>query len=171
LWIASKCLDLRRFAQMPVKPDDGGYEDIYEALEDLWIWMRKSSVRDVPEVHVIYNEAILLAEAMQKDISDCYKRCADPATTCHIWHFRATYGELYVCLGTTIQKDIWIIPNLSSKSPSILWVYNHCLLKTTNEAVVEGMCKVIGKQGQSPPIWKVGFLHFDYIDVDAFLCF
>ena len=41
------------------------------------------------------------------------------------------------------------MPNLSSKSPSFLWVYNHCLLnKTSNEAVVESMCKVVGKQAE-----------------------
>jgi hypothetical protein len=36
--------------------------------------------------------------------------------------------------------------SVSSQSPLFLWVYNHCLLKTSNEAVVEGMCKVVGKQ-------------------------
>jgi hypothetical protein len=146
LWTASKCLDLRRFAQMPGEPDDEGYEDIYVPLEDLWTWMRKAGLRDIPEVDVIYNEAILLAEAMQKDISDFYRGCANPTTACHRWHFRATDGELYVCSGTTIQKDVWTMPALSSKIPSFLWFYNHCLLKTANEAVVEGKCKVVGKQ-------------------------
>ncbi len=55
---------------MPGEPDDEGYEDICEPLEDIWIWMRKAGVRDVPEVDVLYNESIILAEAMQKDISD-----------------------------------------------------------------------------------------------------
>ncbi len=145
-WTVSKCLDLRRFAQMPGEPDDEGYEAIYEPLEDIWVWMVKAGVRNVLDVDVMYNEALLLAEAMQKDMSDYYKGCANPTTACHRWHFRATYGELYVSSGTTIQKDVWTIPSLSSKSPSFLWVYNHCLLKTSNEAVVEGMCKVVGKQ-------------------------
>ncbi len=35
LWIASKCLDLRRIAQMPGEHDDGGYEDIEEPLEQI----------------------------------------------------------------------------------------------------------------------------------------
>jgi hypothetical protein len=30
-----------------------------------------------------------------------------------------------------------------------LWVYNHCILKTGNEAVVEGMCKFIARQADS----------------------
>ena len=91
---------------MPGELDDEGYEDIYEPLEDRWIWMRKVGVRDVPEVHVTYNEAILLTEAMQKDISDFYRVCANPTTNCHIWHFRAANRELYVCSGTTIYTDV-----------------------------------------------------------------
>jgi len=91
---------------MPSEPDDEGYEDIYEPSGDLWIWIRKADLRDVPEVNVISNEAILLTEAMQKDISDFYRVCANPTTTCHIWHFRAANRELYVCSGTTIHKDV-----------------------------------------------------------------
>jgi hypothetical protein len=140
---------------VPGEHDDQGYEDIYEPLEDIWIWMVKAGVRDVPEVDGMYNEALLLAEAMQKDISDYYIRCADPTITCHIWHFRATDGELYIYSGTPIQKYVWIMPNLSSKSPSFFWAYNHCLLKTSNEAVAEGMCKVVGKQAD-----KGKCLHF-----------
>jgi len=56
--------------------------------------MAKAGVRDVPEVTVMYSEAILLAEAMQKDIADYYRKCAHPTTACHKWHSRATNGEL-----------------------------------------------------------------------------
>ena len=41
------------------------------------------------------------------------------------------------------------MPRLSSQSPKFLWVCNHCMLKTSNEAVVEGMCKFISKQADS----------------------
>jgi len=112
-------------------------------------------VRGVPEVDVLYNEAIVLAEAMQKDIMIFYRRCANTITTCHKWHFMATDGELYVRSGTTIPKDVWTTPTLSSKSHSFIWVYNHCLLKTSNEAGVEVMCKVVGKQAD-----KSRGLHF-----------
>ena len=95
-------MDLQRFAQIPGEPDDQGYEDIYDPLEDIWVWMRKAGVRDVSEEDVMYNVAILLAEAMQKDISDYYKGYANPTTTCHGWHFRAIDRKLDVCSGTTI---------------------------------------------------------------------
>jgi hypothetical protein len=35
---------------------------------------------------------------------------------------------------------------LSRKSPLLLSIYNHCLLKTAIKADVEGMRKVVGKQ-------------------------
>jgi len=81
---------------MPGKEEELSYEDIYEPLEGVWLWMRKAGLREVPDVDVLYNEAILLAEAMQKDITDYYRGCANPTTACHKWHFRATNGELYV---------------------------------------------------------------------------
>jgi len=149
---------------MPGEPDNEGYEDIYEPLEDLWIWMRKVGVRDVPEVDVMCNEAALLAEAMQKDISYVYMGCANPTTSCHIWYFRATDGELYVCSGTTIQKHVWTMPALSSKSPSILWIYNHYLFKTPYEAEGEVMCKGVEKQAN-----KGRGLHFGRCDKCTFM--
>jgi hypothetical protein len=45
---------------MPGELDDQGFEDIYEPVEDIWIWMVKAGVRDVPEVDVMDNEALLL---------------------------------------------------------------------------------------------------------------
>jgi hypothetical protein len=55
---------------MPGESDVQGYEAIEEPLEEIWVWMVKASVRDVPDVDVLYIEAIRLAEAMQKYISD-----------------------------------------------------------------------------------------------------
>ena len=86
---------------MPGEPDDEGYEDIYEPLEDLWIWMRNVGVRDVPEVDVIYNEAILLAEAMQKDILDYYRGAmilqqlvTDGTSEQHMENYTSARGQL-----------------------------------------------------------------------------
>ena len=52
----------------------------------------------------------------------------------------------FVRYGTVLQKDVWTRPHLSSECHAFLWVYNHVLLKTCNEAVVEGMCKFISRQ-------------------------
>ncbi len=44
---------------MPGELDDNGYEDIYEPFGDIWIWMVKAGLRDILDVDVMYNEAIL----------------------------------------------------------------------------------------------------------------
>ncbi len=46
---------------MPGEVEELSYEAIYEPLEDIWLWMRKAALRDVPDVDVLYTEAILLA--------------------------------------------------------------------------------------------------------------
>ena len=83
---------------------------------------------------------------MKKNVTDVYKACLNPMTACHMWHYMAEDGVLQFRSGTIIQKDIWLRPHLYSSSLDFLGVYNHCLLKTENEAVVEGMCNVIGQQ-------------------------
>jgi hypothetical protein len=125
---------------MPGKENKQGYEDIYEPLQAILYWMRKTGVRDVPHVEIMYNEAIRLAEAMQKDITYYYKCCENPNTTSHKWHFKTTNGDVYACSGTTIQKDVRTAPTLSYKSPSFLLVDTHCVFKAANKAVVKGTC-------------------------------
>jgi len=43
-----------------------------------------------------------------------------------------------------------------SSSRDFLWVYTQCLLKTGNEDVVEGMCKVIGRHADSTRGLSIG---------------
>ncbi len=55
------------------------------------------------------------------------------------------------------------MPRLSRGSSAFLWIYENCILKTSNEAVVEGMCKFISKQadtigGLSFQMYAIGFL-------------
>ncbi len=57
-------------------------------------------------------------------------------------HSKYARGQIY-------KKDIWTSPSLHSTCPAFLWVYNHVLLKTANEAVVEGMCKGVSKHADS----------------------
>ena len=148
LWTASKCLDLRRFAQAHGQEEDD-IEDIYEPLKHILQWMTKGGVPNVPDIDVVYAEGMLLADNMKKDIIDFYNGCARPEQACHRWHSRSEDGTRAIRSGKVIQKDIWTMPRLSSQSPAFLWVYNHCILKTTNEVVVEGMCKFISQQADS----------------------
>jgi hypothetical protein len=105
---------------------------------------------------VVFEQAKLLARNMEKDATDFYKACVDPNTACHRWHYIGEDGVLHVRSGTIIQKAIWTKPRFYSTSPDFLWVYNHCLLKTGNEAVVEGMCKVIGRHADSTRGLSIG---------------
>jgi hypothetical protein len=106
-------------------------------------------VPDVPAIHVVYVEAMLLVASMIKDVNDFYKGCANPTIVCHRKHSRAPNETLQVCSGTEIHKDFWTMSSLYSKSPSFLWFYIYGLLKTANEVVVEGMCTFIGRQAGS----------------------
>jgi hypothetical protein len=148
LWTASKCLDLRRFAPAPGHEEEE-FEDIYEPLKHILQWMIKGGVPNVPDIDVVYAQAKLLSDNMKTDITEFYNGCARPDVACHRWHCRGDDGIYAVRSGTVIQKDIWTLPRFSSQSPAFLWVYNHVLLKTANEAVVEGMCKFISKQADS----------------------
>ena len=150
LWTASKCMDLRRFAELPeLDQSNDACEDIKEPLKQVLLWMRKGGVPDVPTFNAVYEQAMMLATNMRKDVSDFYKYSRDPRTACYRWHIKGEDGSLEVRSGTSIQADIWTSPSLHATSPAFLWVYNHVLLKTANEAIVEGICKGVSKHADS----------------------
>ena len=141
-------MDLRLFAPAPGQ-EEHEFEDIYEPLKHILQWMSKGGVPDVPHIDVAYAQAKLLADLMKTDIVDFYSGCARPEHACHRWHCMAEDGTYSTRSGTIIQKHLWTKPRFYSQCPAYLWVYNHCILKTTNEAVVEGMCKFISNQADS----------------------
>ncbi len=147
LWTASKCFDLRRFAPAPRQEEDLG--DIKDPLKHILQWMTKGGVPDVPHIAIAYAQAKIIADNTKIDIDGYYNGCARPEQACHRWHSKAEDGTDANRSGIVIQKDIWTLPRLSSQCPTFLWVYNHCMLKTTNEVVVEGMCNFISKQANS----------------------
>jgi len=152
LWIASKCMDLRLFATVNYNDDahhQAFIEGIYAPLQQIILWMKKGGVQDVPAIDIVYSQAIALADNMRNDITAFYNACANPTTAVHNWHILKADGTREACSGTKIQKDLWTKPRLSRQSPAFLWVYNHCLLKTANEVVVEGMCKTFARQADS----------------------
>jgi len=111
--------------------------------------MTKGVVPAVPDIDIVYEQAKLLADNIKQDIRDFNNGCARPERACHRWHNRSLSGTYSIRSGTVIQKDIRIMPRLSRGSPAFLWVYNHCILKTVNEVVVEGMCKFISRQADT----------------------
>ena len=135
----------------------------------------EGGLQDIPDIDVIYEQAMLLARGMEKEVIDFHMGCTNPNTACHMWHYRAEDWVLHAQSGTIIQKDIWTTPTLHSSSPAFLWFYNHVLLKTRNEVVVEGKCKGIGRHADSARgmsigryakearlVWNTPLLHEDY---------
>jgi len=121
-----------------------------EPLKQILLWMRKGGgVPDVPPLVVVYEQAMLLANNIRKDVSEFYKYSRDPRTTCQGWHIKGKDGSLQVCSGIVIQKDIWTSPSLHTTCLAFRWVYNHVSLKTTDEDVVGGMCKEVSKHDDS----------------------
>ena len=58
--------------------------------------------------------------------------------------------------GLLYKRTFGLRPPSILQAPRFLWVYNHVLLKTGNEAVVEGMCKVIGRHADSTRGLSIG---------------
>jgi hypothetical protein len=57
---------------------------------------------EIPSVDVVYEEAMLLARHMKKDIADYYGGCPNPKTGCHLWHSMGADGTRIVLSGTVI---------------------------------------------------------------------
>ena len=51
--------------------------------------------------------------------------------------------------GTTIMKDLYTNPDLYDKVHDWSYLYNHCVLKIQNEAVVEGMGSTLNKHAKA----------------------
>ena len=118
-------------------------------METVMQWMMVGRVHDVPATEQVFAQAMLLARNMEKEVNDFYSNCSNLNTAFHKWHYTTEDGVLHVHSRTVLQKNIWTNPFLYSTSPAFLWVYNHALLKIRNEAIVEGMCKVIGRHANS----------------------
>jgi hypothetical protein len=59
-------------------------------------------VPEVPNFNEVYEQAILLATTMRKDVIDFYKYSSNHETTCHMWHIKGKDGALHVRSGTII---------------------------------------------------------------------
>jgi hypothetical protein len=64
--------------------------------------MKMGGVPDVPTFTVVYEQAMMLATNMGKNVSDFDKYSRDPRTACRMWHNKGEDGSLEVRLGTII---------------------------------------------------------------------
>ncbi len=65
---------------------------------------------DVPDIDVVYYQAVALANNMREDIIAFYNGCAKATTIVHRWHKFAGDGTRETRSGTIIQKDVWTKP-------------------------------------------------------------
>ena len=145
-------MDLRLFASLldDDESHDDEYDDMKEPLKQILLWMWNGrGVPDVPTFNVVCQQAIILADNMRKDVKDFYKYFRDSRTTCYRWHIKGNDGSIQLCSGAIIQQEVWTMTRLHGTSPALLWVYNHVLLKISNEVVIEGMCKWVSKNAYS----------------------
>ena len=72
---ASLCLDLRRFAPLTGhqdEHDENRYDDMKEPLQIILEWMKNGGVQDVPNIDVVFAQAMNLARIMEKEVKDFY---------------------------------------------------------------------------------------------------
>jgi len=95
LWTASKCLDLRLFAPVNFNDDvqhEAIIEGIYGPLNQVLLWMKKGGVPDVPDIDVVYDQAVTLANNMREDIIAFYNGCANATAVVHRRHEKNGYS-------------------------------------------------------------------------------
>jgi hypothetical protein len=78
------------------------YEDIKKPLKQVILWIRKGGVPNVPTFNMVYEQAMMLATNMRKDVSDFNNHSRDPRTACHRWHNKGENKSLEDRLGTII---------------------------------------------------------------------
>jgi hypothetical protein len=66
-------MDLRRFPPFTDHNVEGNYNDIRGPLQELLKRMKKGGVHDVPDIGVVFGEAMLLVRNMEKDVKDFFQ--------------------------------------------------------------------------------------------------
>lgn len=114
----------------------------------MFLLLCAGGVINLPELDVVVAAAVELVKRMQHHVSDWYAKCSDPASL-HPWHDRQVEnGPISSLSGTVVGKTVLTDPRLHDCAPNFLWIYQWFVLKTANEAVVEGMCSVIAKHAR-----------------------
>ena len=103
----------------------------------MWKWAADAGV-PIAEQTVVWRELCLLAERLYTDIYKHYQG----AETGNVYKWHDKNKKVRVS-GTVIQQEIFTNPVIHGCCPNFLHLYQMCALKSMNEAVVEGMCKVV----------------------------
>lgn len=137
----SKCMDLRIYCRANFGRGRALsqflQQEVRTAFYDSWQWASDAGI-DVAERIVVWRELCLLAERLYTDVYNFY-RGAEGASV-YKWHDNKRIVNVS---GTEIQKQVLTDRKLYVGCENVLHFYQMCALKSMNEAVVEGMCKVV----------------------------
>eukprot|EP00918_Siedleckia_nematoides_P025377 GHVU01054799.1.p1 GENE.GHVU01054799.1~~GHVU01054799.1.p1 ORF type:complete len:203 (-),score=30.07 GHVU01054799.1:561-1169(-) len=127
-----ECFDLRQLAQAPgpVETREAALEYIRTAATESGCWMPEFP--DLCQQHRILIERLGTAAATRE-----YKK------KWFILHNDGTINKPRP--GTAIMKDLFTAPAFYQGIEDLLYVFERCALKTSNEAVVEGLTSIVGR--------------------------
>jgi hypothetical protein len=143
--VVSKCMDLRLYCR-----ENFGRLSLSQYLQQkvrphfnkVWSWAADAGV-GIAERSVVWSELCLLAERLYTDIYTFY-RGAEMGQY-HRWHDKQKKVNVS---GTVIQEVVFRDKRWYDGCSNVLHLYQMCALKSMNEAVVEGMCKVVDEHAQ-----------------------
>lgn len=137
--VMEKCMDLRQFCK-PL----GNYTSVREryeaksadALAQIHDWMVDNDIENLPDLYVLQDECIALGTAIHDAVHKHYS-----GTTHHEWVDEDGMPRS----GIHIQKVVMTLGEYVKLAPSFFFMYQHCVLKISGEAVIESMCKLVAR--------------------------
>jgi hypothetical protein len=141
--VMAKCMDLRMFCKRGVGDMSMFVKDnVEESLRVVHAWMIRSGIVVADFEHVL-QQCTKLASKLQQEVEDFYAGATFPDSL-HRWHEKVG-AEILTVSGTVIQEEVMTAKRMYQDCPDYIYMYQHCALKTMNEAVVEGMCSVVSR--------------------------
>ena len=142
-----KCIDLRLFCVRQFPNGASILSDYLEGVvkkptKKLWKWAKRAGV-DVYAWGEVWGALCKLAGRLHSDVSSFYKSATNPKSR-HEFH----NDDFSVVSGTVIQKVVHTRTKYSADIAPFLHLYQLCVLKIANEAVVEGMCSIVDRHAE-----------------------
>ena len=143
--LMSKCMDLTLFCNR-VLPGatslhafmDGEVKAHYQIL---WEWARDAGI-NVEAWETSWQALRTLAERLHAYVTNWYTGEDESVSTIHPWHDK--HGMVNVS-GVVIQREVMTNKKFWYGVGPFLHMYQMCVLKTSNEAVIEGMGSMVSK--------------------------
>ena len=147
LAVAAKCLDLRLYCRKSF-PNNQGIsryldESVKPIFQQVWDWAKSAGVNVAPWA-TAWAALQVLAKRLHSDVVDFYAGATNENSR-HKWHDNNCDVNVS---GTKIQKDVLTAERFYIGAEAALHIYCMTILKTANEAVVEGMCGFVDKHAE-----------------------